>query len=276
RWRTAPWPRLRAGGRAGLGRPASARARRGAVELGDPVAGPAPTVLLWVDSFTNAMDPDAGDAAVSVLRAAGYRVLAPEAAPCCGLTWITTGQLPAARRRLRRLIDLLEPHARCGDSIVGLEPSCTAVLRDDLPDLLPGDRGARRVADATRTLAEALVAAMDSGWRPPDLTGVEVIAQPHCHQHAVMGFEADLTLLTAAGARVRTVAGCCGLAGNFGMELGHYEMSVAVAGTALLPALRDAPAGAVVLADGFSCRTQIDQLAGRPSRTRAQLLAGRL
>ena len=279
RWRVGPAHRVLVGVAARLGRrpgPATSRHRGGTVELGEPVAGPAPTVLLWVDSFTNAMDPDAGDAAVAVLGAAGYRVLTPEAAVCCGLTWITTGQLPAARRRLTRLRTLLDPPARRGDWIVGLEPSCTAVLRDDLPDLLPGDPAARRVADATRTLAEALVAAMDRGWRPPDLTGVEVIAQPHCHQHAVMGFAADLAVLAAAGARVHTVAGCCGLAGTFGMERGHYEISVAVAETALLPALRDAPAGAVVLADGFSCRTQIEQLAGRPSLTLAQLLRTRL
>jgi Fe-S oxidoreductase len=91
-----------------------------------------------------------------------------------------------------------------------------------------------------------------------------------------MGFHTDRALLAAAGATVTTLAGCCGMAGNFGMERGHYEMSVAVAETVLLPALRSAPAGAIVLADGFSCRTQIDQLAGRPSLTLAQLLASRL
>lgn len=252
------------------------RRRRGGIELGEAVAGPAPTVLLWVDSFTNAMDPDAGDAAVAVLRAAGYRVITPEASACCGLTWITTGQLPAARRRLTRLLGVLEPHARQGVSIVGLEPSCTAVLRDDLLDLLPDDPAARRVATATRTLAEALTAAAEKGWPPPDLTGVEVIAQPHCHQHAVMGFDTDRALLEAAGATVATLAGCCGLAGNFGMEHGHHEMSVAVAETVLLPALRAATDDSIVLADGFSCRTQISQLAGRPSLTLAELLASRL
>ncbi len=279
RWRIGPVHQVVVGVLSRLGQLPGVRATRhrwGTVALGDPVAGPAPTVLLWVDSFTNALNPDAGDAAVAILRAAGYRVITPEATACCGLTWITTGQLPAARRRLRRLRDLLEPHVRRGDSIVGLEPSCTAVLRDDLLDLLPGDPRAQRVADATRTVAEALTAAMERGWQPPDLTGVEVIAQPHCHHHAVMGFDIDRALLEAAGARVTTLAGCCGLAGNFGMEQGRYEMSVAVAETSLLPALRAAPADAIVLADGFSCRTQIDQLAGRPSRTLAQLFAERL
>lgn len=255
--------------------PAS-RHRWGTIELGEPMPDPAPTVLLFVDSFTNGLNPDAGDAAVAVLRAAGYRVIVPVATACCGLTWITTGQLTAARRRLRRLLDQLEPHARRGDSIVGLEPSCTAVLRDDLLDLLPDDPRARTVAGATWTVAEALTASGERGWRTPDLTGVEVIAQPHCHQHAVMGFHTDRALLEAAGATVTTLAGCCGLAGNFGMEQGHYEMSVAVAETGLLPALRSRREGTVVLADGFSCRTQIDQLAGLPSLTLAQLLASRL
>ncbi|WP_395726602.1 FAD-binding and (Fe-S)-binding domain-containing protein [Nakamurella sp.] len=275
-WRAGPVHQILPGVAGRLRRSPASRPRRGAVELGDPVTDPAPTVLLWVDSFTNAMDPDAGDAAVAVLRAAGYRVITPDAAACCGLTWITTGQLPAARRRLTRLIALLEPHARRGDSIVGLEPSCTAVLRDDLLDLLPDDPRAAVVAGATRTVAEALTVAAERGWQPPDLSGVQVIAQPHCHQHAVMGFATDRALLEAAGATVTTLAGCCGLAGNFGMERGHYEMSVAVAETGLLPTLRDAPAGAVVLADGMSCRTQIHQLAGRPSLTLAQLLAARL
>jgi len=102
------------------------------------------------------------------------------------------------------------------------------------------------------------------------------VAQPHCHQHAVMGWRADAELLARAGAEVRPVGGCCGLAGNFGVERGHYDVSVAVAQTALLPAVRDAAPGAVVLADGFSCRTQLDQLASIPSLHLAQLLADHL
>ena len=112
-----------------------------------------------------------------------------------------------------------------------------------------------------------------------DLHGVSVLAQPHCHQHAVMGFEADQRLLRSAGADVSTIAGCCGLAGNFGMERGHYDVSVAVAENGLLPALRASKAadvGTVFLADGFSCRTQAGQLAGRTGRHLAELLAERL
>ncbi len=235
-------------------------------------------MLLWVDSFSNGMSPEVATAAVEVLTDAGYRVVVPERSVCCGLTWISTGQLTGARRRLRQLVAVLGRYAEAGMPIVGLEPSCTAVLRSDLVELLPGDAEARRVADAVLTLAELLSRPLPDGrrWQVPDLSGVRVLAQPHCHQHAVMGYEADLALLTAGGARTSSLAGCCGLAGNFGMERGHYEVSVAVAENALLPALRDKDTETVFLADGFSCRTQAEQLAGVRGVHLAQLLAARL
>jgi Fe-S oxidoreductase len=158
--------------------------------------------------------------------------------------------------------------------VVGLEPSCTAVFRGDAPELLPDDPRAAAVQRATRTLAELLRGT--PGWRPPRLDGVEAVAQPHCHHHAVLGWDTDAALLADAGARVEAVGGCCGLAGNFDVEQGHYDVSVAVAETALLPAVRRAPRAATLLADGFSCRTQLDQLAGRSSLHLAQLLADRL
>jgi Fe-S oxidoreductase len=210
----------------------------------------------------------------------------PEKAVCCGLTWISTGQLDGARRQLRRTLAALEPESGAlakpapkGESsalvdvelpIVGLEPSCTAVLRSDLVELLPDDPRAARVAARTRTLAELLVGT--EGWVAPSLAGVRAVAQPHCHHHAVMGWTADAQLLAAAGADVQAVGGCCGLAGNFGVERGHYEVSRAVAETALLPAVRAAGPDPVVLADGFSCRTQLEQLADVAGRHLAQLL----
>ena len=142
----------------------------------------------------------------------------------------------AARKRLLRLIDVLEPYAAKGIPIVALEPSCCAVLRSDLVELMPDDPRAVRVARAVTTMAELLT--RTNGWRPPDLSGTRIIVQPHCHQHAVMGFAADRALLEQSAAEVTVLAGCCGLAGNFGMEKGHYEMSLAVAENALLPALR--------------------------------------
>ncbi len=232
-------------------------------------------VVLWTDSFTDGMNPEVAQAAARVLTDAGYSVIVPDEVACCGLTWITTGQLDGAKKRLLRLLDILGPYAAQGIPIVGLEPSCTAVLRSDLGDLLPDDPRAAKVASATNTLAELLSsrAGTPTAWRPPDLTGVELIVQPHCHHHSVMGFSTDQELLTSTGATLKVVSGCCGLAGNFGMEKGHYEMSVAVAENSLLPALRAKPANSIVLADGFSCRTQVDHLAGLPSITLAQLLA---
>jgi len=173
----------------------------------------------------------------------------------------------------RELLDALLPFAERGIAIVGLEPSCTAVLRGDITELLPGDPRAPLARDATRTLAELLT--QTPQWAPPDLAGLRAVAQPHCHQHAVMGWHADSALLARAGAEVTAVGGCCGLAGNFGVERGHYEVSRAVAETALLPAVR-AAGDAMVLADGFSCRTQLDQLAQVPGTHLAQLLASRL
>ncbi len=226
-------------------------------------------VLLFADSFSDHFDPDLLAAAVRVLEQAGYAPRTLSRRTCCGLTLITTGQLDAAKRTLRRTVAALGPVARRGVPIVGVEPSCTAVLRDELPRLLPEDPDALAVAASTRTLAELLTTT--EGYEPPDLRGVEVIAQPHCHHHAVLGWSTDAALLARSGAAVHRVSGCCGLAGNFGVEEGHYEVSVAIAGQQLLPALDAAP-DAVVLADGFSCRTQIADLRSRPSLHLAQLL----
>ena len=156
-----------------------------------------------------------------------------------------------------------------GIPIVGLEPSCTAALRHDVVDLL-GTDASRRVAGGVLTLAELLD--RTEGWTPPDLTGVEVVAQPHCHHAAVLGWQADAALLKKSGATVTTLGGCCGLAGNFGVEKGHYDVSVKVAEHDLLPAVAAHP-DAVVLADGFSCQTQLTSLADRPSMSLAELLA---
>jgi FAD/FMN-containing dehydrogenase/Fe-S oxidoreductase len=253
----------------GVGESTGATQSRGGT---DPVR----RVVLWADSFSDAFDPDVPRAMVTLLQRAGYEVIVPAEDACCGLTWVSTGQLDGARKRMLNLLAILGPFAVNGIPIIGVEPSCTALLRSDLVDLVPGDPRAVAVAGATRTLSELLTApeplGPGSAWTPPDLTGLTVIAQPHCHQHSVMGYDADLALLAATGADVRTLAGCCGLAGNFGYERGHYEVSVAVAEHALLPALRAAPPGSVLLADGFSCRTQADQLAGVSGVHLSQLL----
>nr|WP_306303152.1 FAD-binding and (Fe-S)-binding domain-containing protein [Actinomadura formosensis] len=233
-------------------------------------------VVLFVDTFTDAFSPEVGKATVKVLEHAGYRVTVTGRPVCCGITWISTGQLDGARAQAGRTVRALLPHVRRGAKVVGMEPSCTGVLRSDAEELLRGvdAAAAREVAAATRTLAELLAETGD--WTPPDLSGVSGIAQPHCHHHAVMGWTKDAALLEKAGARVGGLGGCCGLAGNFGVEKGHHEVSVAVAETQLLPAVRKTGEDEVVLADGFSCRTQLSDLAHRDGEHLAQLLARHL
>ena len=235
-------------------------------------AGSLGRVAVWADSFTRGFAGDQLAATVRVLAAAGYRPeLVPDVA-CCGLTWISTGQLDTAAGRIRRALDVLSPLVDAGVPIVALEPSCLAVWRDEASELVD-DARVERVAAGTRTLAELLTGT--PGWAPPQLAGRTIVAQPHCHHTAVLGWATDAALLRATGARVVTVTGCCGLAGNFGVERGHYEVSAAVAGLHLLPALGAAPRDAVVLADGFSCRTQLADLGGRRALTLAELLDGR-
>ncbi|GGF43192.1 lactate dehydrogenase [Marmoricola endophyticus] len=233
-----------------------------------------PDVWLWADSFTDRFAADAGRAAVGLLEAGGLRVGLVEGKACCGLTWITTGQLGAARRIIGQAVETLHPYVASGVPVVGLEPSCLATLRSDAVELVEDPR-AIEVAEGMRSLAEFLSGA--EGWSGPDLTGVEIVAQPHCHHHAVIGWDTDQRLLESLGASVTRVGGCCGLAGNFGVEVGHYETSVAVAETALMPAVRAAGTDTVLLADGFSCRTQLADLApGRRVVTLAELLRERL
>jgi Fe-S oxidoreductase len=211
---------------------------------------------------------------VAVLEHAGYQVRVPEGRLCCGLTWITTGQLRVARRVAARTVRALDAAAAtaAGTLVVGLEPSCAAALRADVPHLLHHDPAARRLAERTVTLAELLVQ-HTPGWRPPRLE-VDAISQTHCHQHATAGFSADAALLAALGvANTELDSGCCGLAGNFGFERGHYQVSMAAAEQVLLPAVRAAAPDTVVLADGFSCRTQIAQATDRTGTHLAELIA---
>lgn len=283
------------------------------------------TVLLWTDTFTEYLSPSVGQAALRVLEAAGLQVIVPptfrmkrkpawqrraeageevaltqlkltrtlftmrQGRVCCGLTYISTGQLDQARAVLRRTLDLLElflnpvPQWMLAEDpdlavppipIVVLEPSCAATLRTDLPDLLPDDPRAHRLAASVITFAEALERHAPD-WTPPAVDR-PVVGQTHCHQHAVLGDAPDRRLRTAAGLTGDLSGGCCGLAGNFGFEKGHYDVSVACAEDQLLPAVREAADDAIVLADGFSCRTQLEQLAGRRGLHLAEVLAAGL
>ncbi|MFJ6757367.1 FAD-binding and (Fe-S)-binding domain-containing protein [Streptomyces sp. NPDC091273] len=235
-----------------------------------PTATPTvtPTVTLWPDTFTEYLAPEAGRAAARVLRAAGLTVTVPRGGTvCCALTYVSTGRLDRARKVLHRTLTAI------GDvraPVVVLEPSCAAALRTDLPALLPDDPRAARLAAAVRTFAEALEEYAPN-WRPPRLDRA-VAGQTHCHQHAVLGDAADRRLRERAGLVGELSGGCCGLAGNFGFEPGHHEVSVACAEEQLLPSLRAAGPDALIQADGYSCRTQIAQLGGVRARHLAELL----
>jgi Fe-S oxidoreductase len=216
--------------------------------------------LLFVDSFTRAFRPEVAGAASRVLADAGIPCTAQEGL-CCGLTWVSTGQLSVARRVMARTVARLDN----GDDrpVVVAEPSCAAALKRDVPELL-GTDAARRVAARVHTLTGALTELAEPGWTPPELPE-NVVLQTHCHEYATFKGHHPRDLLGRLGVRnVDEAEGCCGLAGNFGFEAGHYDTSMAVADLALKPRLDAVDAGgpAVVVADGFSCATQIDHLAG--------------
>ncbi|MEV4862827.1 FAD-binding and (Fe-S)-binding domain-containing protein [Streptomyces ossamyceticus] len=216
--------------------------------------------LLFVDSFTRAFRPEVAGAASRVLADAGIPCTAQEGL-CCGLTWVSTGQLSVARRVMARTVARLDN----GDDrpVVVAEPSCAAALKRDVPELL-GTDAARRVAARVHTLTGALTELAEPGWTPPELPE-NVVLQTHCHEYATFKAHHPRDLLGRLGVRnVDEAEGCCGLAGNFGFEAGHYDTSMAVADLALKPSLDAVDAGgpAVVVADGFSCATQIDHLAG--------------
>ncbi|MFI5693766.1 FAD-binding and (Fe-S)-binding domain-containing protein [Kribbella sp. NPDC051586] len=233
-------------------------------------------VMIWPDTFTNFFHPSIARSAVAVLEAAGFAVEVPAAPVCCGLTWISTGQLGIAERALRRTIRVLQEPIRAGVPLVGLEPSCTSVFRSDAPELLPGDDDIRRLSKQALTLAE-LLQTRAPGWQPPHID-VDALVQTHCHQHAVLGADSDAELMKRAGIEAEQLqSGCCGLAGNFGFEAGHYDVSLAAGERVLLPRVRDAARETVILADGFSCRTQIEQgSTGRTAVHLAELLAAGL
>lgn len=229
-----------------------------------PVRPGAQPVLLWPDSMAELLDPEPARAAVEVLERLGFEVRLPSGPVCCGLTLLSTGQLGLARRVMRRSLRAVP----AGLPVVGLEPSCTAALREELPRLLGREAG--ELPSRVRTFAEFLDG---TGVALPRLEA-DAVTQVHCHQHAVLGTAADRSVERRMGVRNEVLdSGCCGLAGNFGMERGHWEVSVAAAERVLLPAVRAAAPDTVVLADGLSCRTQIAQLAdGRRAVHLAELV----
>ncbi len=229
-------------------------------------------VILWVDTFNDHFHPDVARAAVRVLEDAGCEVVVPEQALCCGRPLYDWGFLGQAKGLLKAILRDLRAEIRAGTPIIGLEPSCVSVFRDETPNLLHGDVDGQRIAAQTHTLTEYL-GSLD-GYRPPRIEG-RAIVHGHCHHRSVLDFESELTVLRATGLDLEVPdTGCCGMAGSFGFERGeHYRVSVAAGERALLPAVRRATSDTYIVTGGFSCREQIEQSTDRTVLHPAQILA---
>jgi FAD/FMN-containing dehydrogenase/Fe-S oxidoreductase len=237
-----------------------------------PAAG-ARRVVLWADTFTNFFQPEVGVAAVETLEAAGLRVVVPERTLCCGRPLYDYGMLTLARRQLRQVLDALRPEIRAGTPVVALEPSCGAVFRDELAEMLPADEDGKRLTRLTCSLAELLDREAED-FAPAPLRRAALV-HLHCHQKATSDTASDLRVLERLGLDVEVLdSGCCGLAGSFGYEAGEpYEVSMKAGERVLLPAVRDAAPDALIVTDGFSCRCQIEHGAGRRAMHLAQVAA---
>ena len=228
-------------------------------------------VLLWPDTFNNYFHPEIAAAAVEVLEAAGFDVVVPRRHLCCGRPLYDYGMLSLAEQWLRDTLTAMRPYLDSGTPIVGLEPSCAAVFRDELIDLFPHDEDAKRLHQQTFTLAEFLEKKAPD-FRPSKLAR-KALVHGHCHQKAVIGMGAEKEVLGKLGLQVQLLdEGCCGMAGSFGFEEKKYELSQKVGELGVLPAVRSAPKDDLVIADGFSCRTQIEQGTDRRALHLAQVL----
>jgi Fe-S oxidoreductase len=226
-------------------------------------------VILWPDTFNDHFHPEVATAALEVLEAAGYTVVVPEATLCCGRPLYDYGFLDTAKRLLRRMLGTLAEEIEAGTPIIGLEPSCVSVLRDELVNLFPHDENARRLSRQTFLLSEFLVR---EGYKPPQLAR-KAIVHGHCHHKAVLGMHDEETLLRQMGLDLTALdSGCCGMAGAFGFERDHYQISLDVGERVLLPAVRKADKETLLLTDGFSCREQITQATGRRTLHLAEAL----
>jgi Fe-S oxidoreductase len=238
----------------------------------DPTAAPRGEVVLFDDTFTTYNAPEIGRAAVEVLEAAGYRVVLVDK-QCCGRPLISKGLLAEARAHAAWNVGRLHPYAARGVAIVGLEPSCLLTLRDEAVDLVRTD-AARAVARQSFLLEEFLLRERGQGLALRfSGDGRKALLHGHCHQKALVGTGPTVAALRWAGFEVTEVdAGCCGMAGSFGFEREHYDLSVALGNRRLAPAVKAAEAGTVVVAPGISCRQQIDHLAGRRALHPAEVL----
>jgi FAD/FMN-containing dehydrogenase/Fe-S oxidoreductase len=229
-----------------------------------------PRVVLWADTFNNYFQPDVSHAAVDVLEAAGFHVELPRRYLCCGRPLYDHGMLDAAKRRLAEILDALAGDIEQGTPIVGLEPSCVAVFRDELVNLFPNDPRARKLREQVYLLGEFLE--LHKALPSLRLAG-KALVHPHCHHRAVLRIDDEAAVLQRLGLDFTMLdSGCCGMAGAFGFGRDHYAESMAVGERVLLPAVRGAAADEFVVANGFSCREQIQQTTGRRVWHLAQLL----
>jgi FAD/FMN-containing dehydrogenase/Fe-S oxidoreductase len=216
-----------------------------------------PPVLLWPDTFNNYFHPHTAQAAVEVLEAAGQRVLIPDQILCCGRPLYDFGMLDRAKKYLHSILDVLGPQIRAGIPIVGLEPSCISVFRDELHSLFPDEPAATALRDQTRTLAEFLNE--QKNFHPPKLEGYKALLHGHCHAKSITKITNEEKLLKGLGLELETLqCTCCGVAGSFGYEQDKYDISMQIGEQGLLPSVRSAPKRALIIADGFSCRSQIE------------------
>ena len=228
-------------------------------------------VMLWPDTFNNNFHPETAIAAVEVLEAAGYQVLVPEQSLCCGRPLYDYGFLDMAQALLKQILTTLQPQIEAGIPLVGLEPSCVAVFRDELLNNLPHDENAKRLAQQSFLLSEFLEQKVDQ-YQPPKLLRNAVV-HGHCHHKAIMKMKDEESLLSKMGLNYTVPdSGCCGMAGAFGFEKDHYDISLKVGERVLLPAVRKAEKETLIIADGFSCREQIAQTTDRQALHLAQVL----
>ena len=232
-------------------------------------------VILWPDTFTNYFKPDHGKAAVAVLEDAGCRVELPAGRLCCGRPLYDFGMLDTAKSYLRDVLRKMKPAIDAGTPVIGLEPSCTAVFRDELVGLFPDDADAKRLQNQTFYLSEFLNKHA-GGWTPPKVGG-KALVHLHCHHKSLIGKDDEQELFKKMGVEAEEPEkGCCGLAGSFGFEAGHYDVSMKVGEQRLLPAVRRMDGTTALVANGFSCQTQIEQGAGRMPKHLAQFIADAL
>ncbi|HKD15176.1 MAG TPA: 4Fe-4S dicluster domain-containing protein, partial [Candidatus Angelobacter sp.] len=232
--------------------------------------GGRPQVILWADTFSNHFHPDIAKAAVEVLEHAGYQVIVPEVSLCCGRPLYDFGMLKQARKMLEQILEVLRPHIVAGTPVIGLEPSCISVFRDEMPNLLAHNKDAERLRLQTFLLSEFLVRKAD--YHPPQLRR-KAIVHGHCHHKSVLKFAAEEELLKRMGLDFQVLdSGCCGMAGSFGFEAGKYDVSVKIGERVLLPAVRNADRKTWIIADGFSCAAQIEGLTGRKALHIAEVL----